>query len=434
MAASSSVSSSVSSTVDSDPVGSGVSSGPVNSGAVIGELFTAPGRADPYPLYAKLHELGPASHVDGAMFVANAYDEVNAVLRNSAFGKWSAADIAAIPELAEHASLMRLNKSILDANPPDHTRVRRLMATVFTPRRTAALGPAVADIVGKLLDSMADAGADGSPIDFMDSFAFRVPVSVICELLGIPEADRYRFRALMQDVAIALEVIGDLSVLAPADIAMVELEEYFTALVAARRAAPRDDLTSALIHDADQGDGRLSEEELLGNLVLLLLAGFETTTNLIGNALAVLFDRPQLAAGLRAGTVPVAGFVEEVLRYDSPVQLTSRLAMADGLQVAGIPVPKGSEVLLLLGAANHDSARFPEPERFDPGRPDNQPLSFGAGAHYCLGAALARLEAVTAIPLLLNRFPDLAPAKDAERIRTDRLVLRGYQTFPVALR
>jgi cytochrome P450 len=237
----------------------------------------------------------------------------------------------------------------------------------------------------------------------------------------------------MQDVAIALEMISDLAVLAPADAAMLEIEKYFTALVAERRAAPRDDLTSALIHDADQGDGRLSEEELLSNLVLLLLAGFETTTNLFGNALAVLFDQPHLAAGLRAGAVSASGFVEEVLRFDSPVQLTSRLALVDGLQVAGMPVPKGSEVLLLLGAANRDQARFPEPERFDPDRPDNQPLSFGAGAHYCLGAALARLEAVTAIPLLLERFPDLAPAKDAERIRADRLVLRGYRTFPVAL-
>lgn len=402
------------------------------SGAIIGELFTEAGRADPYPLYVKLHELGPASHVDGPFFVANAYHEVNAVLRNPAFGKW-ADNALSVPELAEHPSLTRFNKSILDMNPPSHTRVRRLMATVFTPRRVAALESAITDIVNQLLDAMADSGADGSPVDFMDSFAFRVPISVICELLGIPEADRYRFRALMQDVAIALEMISDLSVLAPADVAMVEIEKYFTALIAERRADPRDDLTSALIDEVDQGDGRLSEEELLSNLVLLLLAGFETTTNLFGNALAVLFDQPRLAAQLRAGTVPVSDFVEEVLRFDSPVQLTSRLAMTDGLQVAGIPVPKGAEVLLLLGAANRDPARFPEPERFIPDRPDNAPLSFGAGAHYCLGAALARLEAVTAIPLLLDRFPDLAPAKEAERIRMDRLVLRGYQTFPVVL-
>lgn len=402
------------------------------SEAIIGELFTEAGRADPYPLYVKLHELGPASQVDGPFFVANAYHEVNSVLRNPGFGKW-AQNQESWPELADHPSLTRFSKSILDTNPPDHTRVRRLMATVFTPRRAAALTPAIAGIVGKLLDQMAESGADGSPVDFMDLFAFRVPVSVICELIGIPEPDRYRFRGLMQDLAITLELINDLSVLGPADAATLEIEEYFTALIAERRAAPRDDLISALIHDADEGDGRLSEEELLSNLVLLLLAGFETTTNLIGNGLAVLFERPQLAAGLRDGTIPAAGFVEEVLRFDSPVQLTSRLAMTDGLQVAGIPVPKGSEVMLLLGAANWDPARFPEPERFDPARPDNQPLSFGAGAHFCLGAALARLEAATAFPLLLDRFPGLAPAADAERIRNDRLVLRGYQTFPVVV-
>lgn len=400
------------------------------SDAVIGELNTEAGRADPYPLYAKLHEIGPASRVAGMLFVANAYREVNAVLRNPGFGKWEAIG-QTFPEIAEHPSLTRLNQSILDANPPNHTRVRRLMSTVFTPRRTAALAPAIAGIVENLLDAMADGGADGPPVDFMDAFAFRVPVSVICELLGIPEADRYRFRTLIKDLAIALELVSDLSVLGPADAAMLECEDYFAALVAARRADPRDDLTSALVHEADQADGRLTEEELLGNLVLLLLAGFETTTNLFGNGLAVLFDRPELATGLRDGTVPVAGFVEEVLRFDSPVQLTSRLALVDGLDVAGMPVPKGAEVLLLLGAANHDPQRFVDPERFDPERPDNQPLSFGAGAHYCLGAALARLEAVTAFPLLLSRFPDLAPAKDAERTRNDRLVLRGYQTFPV---
>lgn len=400
------------------------------SEAVMGELYTEAGRADPYPLYMKLHELGPASRVAEMFFVANAYREVNAVLRNPGFGKWEAIG-QAFPELAEHPSLTRLNQSILDANPPNHTRVRRLMSTVFTPRRTAALAPAIGRIVENLLDAMAESGADGSAVDFMDAFAFRVPVSVICELLGIPEADRYRFRTLIQDLAIALELVNDLSLLGPADAAMLELEDYFTALVAARRADPRDDLTSALIHDADQADGRLTEEELLGNLVLLLLAGFETTTNLFGNGLAVLFDRPELAAGLRDGTVPVAGFVDEVLRFDSPVQLTSRLALVDGLDVAGMPVPKGAEVLLLLGAANHDPQRFAQPERFDPERPDNQPLSFGAGAHYCLGAALARLEAVTAFPRLLGRFPELAPAKDAGRIRSDRLVLRGYQTFPV---
>ncbi|MGH3417941.1 MAG: cytochrome P450, partial [Actinocrinis sp.] len=284
-----------------------------------------------------------------------------------------------------------------------------------------------------LLDAMAALGSDGGAIDFMDQFAFRIPVTVICELLGVPEADRYRFRGLAHDLGIALEMVNDPAMLIPADAATDELRDYFTALVAARRAEPRDDLTSALVHQADEQDGTLSEEELLSNLVLLLFAGFETTTNLFGNGLAVLFDRPRVAEGLRAGTVPVHDFVEEVLRYDSPVQLTSRLVMAEGLEVGGLPVVRGSEVLLLLGAANRDPARFAEPHRFDPARPDNQPLSFGAGGHFCLGAALARLEAATAFPLLLKRFPKLAPAGGAEPVRADRLVLRGYRTLPVTV-
>jgi cytochrome P450 len=307
------------------------------------------------------------------------------------------------------------------------------MSAVFTPRRTAALGPAIERMVESLLDAMAQQGADGQPVDFMEEFAFRMPVAVVGELLGMPEADRYRFRQLAYDLAASMELISDPATLAPADAAAVELSEYFTALIASRRAKPADDLTTALVQQTDAEDGNLSGEELLSNLILLLFAGFETTTNLLGNGLALLFDRPDLSAGLRAGTVPVAGFVEESLRFDAPVQLTSREARTDGLEVGGIPVPRGSEVLLLLGAANHDPARFTDPGAFDPARPDNQPLSFGAGAHYCLGAALARLEATTAFPELLRRFPKLAPAEGVERIRSDRLVLRGFRTLPVTV-
>jgi cytochrome P450 len=400
--------------------------------AIVVELMTEAGREDPYPLYRRLHALGPASFVAEGFVVANGYTEINAVLRNPAFGMRGGA-VEPGTEVAEHASLATLNKSILDINPPDHTRARRLMSAVFTPRRTAGLAPAIASTTEALLDSMAKTGADGRTVDFMDEFAFRLPVSVICELIGVPEADRPRFRSLAHDLGAALELISDVSTLGPADAAALELTEYFTALVAERRAAPREDLISALIHETDGEDARLSEEELLGNLVLLLFAGFETTTNLFGNGLAILFERPQLVAALQDGSLAPAAFVEEVLRYDSPVQLTSRAALRDGLEIAGVPVSRNAEVLLLLGAANRDAARFRDPEEFEPDRPDNQPLSFGAGGHFCLGAALARLEAVTAFPLLLDRFPQLAPAEGAERIRSDRLVLRGYRTLPVTV-
>ncbi len=403
----------------------------MEAAAIVGELVMGSGKADPYPYYERLHALGPVAKVAEGFYVANGHHEVRATLRNPAFGKWDKIELT--DELLKHPSLTTLNRSILDANPPDHTRVRRLMSAVFTPRRTAALAPAVAATTGNLIDSMAEAAAEGGTVDFMDLFAFRLPVTVICELLGVPEADRYRFRGVAHDLGIALEMINDPALLEPADAATEELREYFTRLIAARRAEPRDDLTSALVHQADEQDGSLSEAELLANLVLLLFAGFETTTNLFGNGLAILFDRPAVAAALREGTLPAADFVEEVLRYDSPVQLTSRQVMAEGLEVGGLPVAAGAEVLLLLGAANRDPARFADPGAFDPLRADNQPLSFGAGAHYCLGAALARLEAATAFPMLLRRLPKLAPADGAERLRADRLVLRGYRSLPVSL-
>ena len=389
------------------------------------------GRADPYPLYAQLQKLGPVVEAWPGSLVVTGYAEVNEVLRNPAFGHWDAARMIESGAAAEPA-LELIGRSVLEANPPDHKRVRSLMSAVFTPRRTGALEPAIVATVDRLLDAMAEAGGGGpAPVDFMAEFAFALPVTVICELLGVPEPDRARFRRLTGDLTVALDLVDDFARLAPANTAAVELADYFTGLVAARRADPRDDLVSVLAQEADPDGGRLSEDELISNLIILLVAGFETTTNLLGNGLALLFDRPAVAAGLRSGGLPCADFVEEVLRFDSPVQLTSRVPLADGLRVGGLDLPRdpGAEALLLLGAANRDPRRFADPERFDPLRADNAPLSFGAGAHYCIGAALARLEANTAIPLLLKRFPDLAPA--AEPVRNQRYNLRGYQSLPV---
>lgn len=183
----------------------------------------------------------------------------------------------------------------------------------------------------------------------------------------------------------------------------------------------------------DAGDGRLSDEELLSNLVLLLVAGFETTTNLLGNGLSVLFRHPEVRKSMASGDLPVAGFVEEVLRHDPPVQLTSGIAFADGSVVAGVSITRGAEALLLLGAANRDPRRYPDPDRFDPWRKDSNPLSFGAGAHFCLGSVLARLEATAVFPQLLTRFPDVAPAAGVEPERRDRLVLREFKTLPVTV-
>ncbi len=405
----------------------------MDAAEIVTVLMSPEGRVDPYPYYAKARELGPVAHIDGPFYFCTGYDEVNAALRNPAFRKFESQDPLVLQEFEKHASLASTGRSILAANPPDHTRMRRLMAAVFTARRTAGLEPAIAATVDQLLDAMAAAGADGSPVDFMERFAFPLPVSVICELLGVPAEDRPRFRPLAHDLTASLELMNDFSGLGPADAATVELEEYFRELIARRRAGPRDDLISALVHESDEPGGRLSEDELLANLILLLVAGFETTTNLLGNGLAILFERPDVAAGLREGRLPVAGFVEEVLRFDSPVQLTSRVTAEAGARLGGARIPGNSEVLLLLGAANRDPRRYADPETFDPLRPDNQPLSFGAGTHFCLGSALARLEAAAAFPRLLARFPGLSPAPGQTPTRRDRLVLRGYHTLPVSL-
>ncbi|MFG1811913.1 cytochrome P450 [Streptomyces sp. NPDC049040] len=404
-----------------------VAEDPQDAVTVAMRLMSPEGRSDPYPLYAAAHRLGPVSGIGGGWFLVAGYEAVDQVLRRTGFGV-SGAQIGG-EQLEEHASLALLARSILESDPPEHTRMRSLIGSVFTPRRVAALEPMVTAAVDRLLDDLAESGADGAPVDFMAEFAFRLPVTVICDMLGVPEADRHRFRTLAAGLTTALEFMSDPSELAPADAAATELSGYFAALIAGRQADRGDDLVGALVAARDAADGRLSEAELLANLTLLLVAGFETTTDLLGNGLGLLFDRPDTARRLRSAGGDVAAFVEEVLRFESPVQLTTRVALTDGLAVAGVPIPAGSRLIVLLGAANRDPSRYREPDVFDPTRTAVKPLSFGVGAHVCLGNGLARLEAAVAFPRLLARFPDLAPA--SAPTRRDRMVLRGFKTLPV---
>jgi cytochrome P450 len=392
--------------------------------ALIQALLSPAGRADPFPLYAAAHRNGAVQAITDTVFLVVGYAAVNQVLRNPGFGLPS--DRA---DADDAAALRLMNRSILRTNPPDHGRMRSLISQVFTPRRVASLQPSVEAAVDTLLDRLAESGADGRTVDFMDQFAFQLPVTVICELLGIPTADRHQFRPLASALTAALELTGEAD--GPADEAARELGKYFTHLIGERRTTPGDDLVSALVAARDADDGRLSDEELLANLILLLVAGFETTTDLLGNGLTILLDRPDLTAALRSGQLTTAAFIEEALRYESPVQVTTRVASADGLVVEDIRIPAGSDLILLLGAANRDPAQYPHPDRFDPTRADNKPLSFGAGQHICLGNNLARLEASVAFPRLLDRFPGLAADPDRQPVRRDRLVLRGYQTLPI---
>jgi cytochrome P450 len=393
--------------------------------AILEQLMTPAGRADPFPLYAAAHELGPVSALADSSFLICGYAAVNQVLRDPRFGL-----AEPVSPDSRNDALQLMNQSILRANPPDHGRMRSHISKVFTPRRVADLRPAIEAAVDDLLDHLAEA-ADGGPVDFMDHLAFPLPVTVICELLGVRPGDRRRFRPLAADLTEALELSGGMS--ASADTAARELAGYFAPLIGDRRAAPGDDLISALVAARDAGDGRLSDEELLANLILLLVAGFETTTNLLGNGLAILLNCPDLTTALRAEQIPIAAFIEEVLRYDSPVQAVTRNALRGGLTVEGVPIPEGNDLILLIGAANRDPARYHDPDRFDPTRTDIRPLSFGAGPHICIGNNLARLEAAVAFPKLLTRFPHLSTPPGRPPLRHDRLVLRGFQTLPVQI-
>lgn len=314
--------------------------------------------------------------------------------------------------------------SVLKNNPPDHSRVRRAAAATFTARRVAAMRDVIAGQAEDLIKAMP------SSTDFMSTFAYPLPIGVICALLGVPEADRPWFRRRAADLTAVLEPISTDEEMRLADVAGRELEAYFADLIEERRRVPQEDLTGALVavHDDSAGAG-LTGEELLANLVLLLVAGFETTTNLLGTGIQILLEHPGQADRLRADPDLAPAFVEEILRYDSPVQLTSRftagpLDLGDGRRLDG-----GVELTMLLGSANRDPARYRDPHRFDPDRPNIQPVSFGGGAHYCLGAPLARLEAQVAFPLLLTMLPRLSLAGPGER--RDRLVLRGFAKLPI---
>ncbi|MFC0033819.1 cytochrome P450 [Micromonospora chaiyaphumensis] len=413
-------------------------------------LLSPQGRIDPYPTYERLRGHGPVVPAGPAFHLVTGYSEADAILRDARFGVMDD-DLRDqfLPGWRESPAVASISRSMLRTNPPDHSRMRRLAAGAFTPRRIAAMRDVVEAQADELVDRMLARAGAGEPVDFMAEFAYPLPVAVICALLGVPAADRPLFRRWATDLTGVLEPEISPDELALADRGATELRDYFTDLVAARRRAPADDLTTALVQAHDAGghnsasappggatdrmraDGdRLSGDELLSNLVVLLVAGFETTTNLLGNGLVVLLDHPAAAAALREHPEFAPGYVEELLRYDSPVQLTSRMS-TEPTRYGGVDLPAGSWLIVLLGAANRDPGRYPEPARFDPWRPQVHPLSFGAGPHYCLGAGLARLEAQVAFPLLLRRLPGLALAGPGER--RIRLTLRGYATLPVTV-
>ncbi len=374
----------------------------VEADNVLMELVATPeGRADPYPLYAKLRALAPVHRSAFGFWAFSRYDDCQQLLRHPGVGKdlsGAASSLGLTEEQAAQQARFRNDRSnMLTTDPPDHTRLRGLVTRAFTPRTVETLRTRIVALVDELLDDFGP-----GDVDVMDALAFPLPVTVIGEMLGVPAEDRPGLRPLVRAVTAVLELAVTPAALAEAAAADDRLEEYFAGLVAERRARPRDDLLTKLIEAEDKGD-QLSERELISTAILLFAAGFETTTHLIGNGLLALLRHPDQLARLRADRSLVRPAVEELLRYDSPVQIAARTAYED-LSIGGQRIDAGGLVLAMLGAANRDPARFADPERFDVARDEGPPMSFGGGIHFCLGAALARLEGQIVLDRLLDRF------------------------------
>lgn len=380
--------------------------------------------ADPYPTYHRLRTEDPVHQSPLGFWVLTRYEDVVAVLRDPRFAKE--------PMIAAVAARFgippaTIGLSMLDRDPPDHTRLRGLVSKAFTPRVVEGLRPRVQEVVDGLLDGVERAGT----MDLIEEFAYPIPVNVICEMLGVPVEDHERFKGWSLDLARGLDSImlpPDSEVAKRSGMARQGLAEYFRALIAERRASPRGDLLSGLIAAEEAGD-KLSEAELLATCVLLLVAGHETTVNLIGNSMISLLRNPDQLRKLRENPGLIGSAVEELLRYDGPVQRTARTPDQD-VTIGGRTIPKGEIVMPFIGAADRDPAQFPDPDRLDITRADNRHVAFGLGIHFCLGAPLARIEGQIAINTLLARLPKLALATETPEHRQS-LTLRGLAALPV---
>jgi cytochrome P450 len=392
---------------------------------LMGELATPSGQADPYPIYARMRDLGEAAAMPDGTVVVTGYRACSAVLRDNRLRKSPGEFLAAAgyPDWEQRPSLQMLFGSMLMLNPPQHTRLRRLVSRSFTAHRVAGLRDTISRIAAELCDPLI------GTIEFVDAVAFPFPVTVIGELLGVPAADRAMFQPLVRDWTAVLEILNPLAV-DRADAAATEIQDYLGALVRERRARPADDLISALVTDEDD-EHQLSEDELVTMAALILGAGFETTTGLLANAFLALLQTPHQADRLRDEPGLARTAAEEVLRYDTPVQIIyGRIATQD-IRVGDVEAHAGQRLLTILGAANRDPSQFTDPDELRLDRDEGSVLSFGGGIHHCLGAALARLETQVILPMLLRRYPSARLA--GEPTRRGGLTIRGYTSLPITL-
>jgi cytochrome P450 len=404
----------------------------------VAELFSREFAADPYPVYARLREQSPVHRAvlpsGVAAWLVTRYGDARQALADQRLSKNPARHGEAGAHRKGRVGIpgersADLMTHLLNIDPPDHTRLRRLVAKAFTPRRVAEFAPRVEQLTDSLIDSFAARGS----ADLIEEFAFPLPIYAICELLGVPREDQEDFRGW---AGMMLHTSGKRGGVGRA---VKRMREYLAELIHRKRADPGDDLISGLIRASDHGE-QLTEREAAAMAFILLFAGFETTVNLIGNGTLALLRHPrqradfQRAAGQAGphGEAALATALEELLRYDGPVELATWRFATEPLTLGGQSIGRGDPVLVVLAAADRDPARFAEPDRLDLSRRDNPHLGYGHGIHYCLGAPLARLEGRTALAALLRRLPDVRLVGEPSDLRwRGGLIMRGLRSLPV---
>lgn len=386
--------------------------------------------ADPYPAYAQLRARGRVHYYEPTrQWLVPRHADVSALLRDRRLGRtylhrFTHEEFGRTPPPAAHEPFHTLNDhGMLDLEPPDHTRIRRLVSKAFTPRTVERLRPYVHGLAAELVGALV---ADGGG-DLLTAVAEPLPVAVIAEMLGIPESDRGQLRPWSADICGMYELSPSEDTADKAVRASLEFSAYLRELIAARRKDPGDDLISGLIAAYDEGD-RLDEQEMISTCVLLLNAGHEATVNATVNGWWALFRHPGQLAALRGDRSLLSTAVEELMRYDTPLQLFERWVL-DDMEIDGTTIPRGSEVALLFGSANRDEDVFSDPDTLDLARADNPHISFSAGIHYCIGAPLARLELSASLGALLDQAPHLRLAAEPER--KPNFVIRGLEGLRV---
>lgn len=396
-------------------------------------------KADPHPFYARLRAEAPVCRVrlpdKQEAYLVSRYDDVLALLKDPRFAKdrhnaLTAVQLRKQPWIPPvFAPLLR---NMLGLDDPDHARLRALVQKAFTPRRIEQMAERIGILSDRLLDDVEARRVRGHPSDFdlIRDFATPLPVTVIADLLGVPPSDRENFARWSNTIIKNTASPAEMLFAVPDLLAFVR---FLRRLIRERRAAPRDDLTSALVQAEEAGD-RLSEDELLAMMAILLTAGHETTVHLIGNGVLTLLQHPAQLECLRAKPTRIKVAVEELLRYASPVDVTTQRYAREDLEFAGTSIPRGALVFGVIGSANRDERQFENPDTLDIARQPNRHLAFGQGSHYCVGASLARMEGQIAINTLLRRFPGLRLAESPDRLRWRRgLVLRGLESLPLGI-